>query len=108
MALFEYRVYEATPGKLPALHSRFQNTTFNYFRKHVIGIVGFWDVVVGTSNELHYMLRFDDMAHRDRAWGAFQADPGWIQDRAATEVDGPLVQRVHNVFLRETPYSPLS
>jgi hypothetical protein len=107
MALFEYRVYEAVPGKLPALHHRFKNITLAYFTTHGIGVVGFWDVVVGTTNELHYITRFDDLAHREKAWGAFQADEGWKRDRAETERDGPLVARVHNQFWQATEYSPL-
>jgi hypothetical protein len=78
-----------------------------YFTKHGIGVVGFWDVVAGTSNELHYLLRFEDLAHRERAWGAFQADEGWHRDRAETEQGGPLVARVRNQLWRATEYSPL-
>jgi len=107
MALFEYRVYEAIPGKLAALNRRFQTITLGYFQKHGIGVVGFWEAVAGTSNELHYILRFDDLAHREKAWGAFQADEGWVRDRAETERDGPLVGRVRNQFWRATEYSPL-
>jgi hypothetical protein len=106
MALFEYRVYEVVPGKLPALHRRFQTMTLGHFKRHGIGVVGFWDVVVGTTNELHYITRFDDLAHRDKAWGAFQADEAWIRDRAETERDGPLVARVRNQFWKATEYSP--
>jgi len=69
MALFEYRAYVAVPGKLPTLHRRFETMTLGHFKRHGIGVVGFWNVLVGTSNELHYILRFDDMAHRDKAWG---------------------------------------
>ena len=107
MALFEYRVYEAATGKLPALHRRFETKTIGYFQKHGIGVVGFWDVVTGTSNELHYLLRFDSLAHREAAWGAFQADEGWHRDRAESEVDGPLVTHIRNQFWRNTAYSPL-
>lgn len=107
MALFEYRVYEAVPGRLPALNKRFQTMTLNHFKNHGIGVVGFWEAVVGTTNELHYILKFDDLAHRERAWGAFQADPNWQRDRAETERDGPLVARVRNQFWRATEYSPL-
>ena len=107
MALFEYRLYVAAPGKLGALHRRFQTMTLGYFKRHGIGVVGFWDVVVGTSNELHYIVRYDDMAHRDKAWSAFQADEAWQRDRAETERDGPLVAHVRNQFWRETEYSPL-
>ncbi len=81
--------------------------TMGYFKKHGIGVVGFWDVVAGTSNELHYLLRFDDLAHRERAWVAFQAAEGWHRNRAETEQDGPLVARVRNQFWHATEYSPL-
>ena len=59
MALFEYRVYEAVPGKLPALHSRFQTMTLGHFKKHGIGVVGFWEAVAGTTQRaaLHPALR---------------------------------------------------
>jgi hypothetical protein len=107
MALFEYRVYEAVPGKLPALNRRFQTITLGYFEKHGIGVVGFWEAVAGTSNELHYILQYDDLGHREKAWGAFQADEGWLRDRAETERDGVLVARVHNQFWKGTDYSPL-
>ncbi|HTD78047.1 MAG TPA: NIPSNAP family protein [Chloroflexota bacterium] len=107
MALFEYRVYEAVPGKLPALNRRFQTITLGYFQKYGIGVVGFWEAIVGTTNELHYILRYDSLAHREQAWGAFQADEGWARNRAETERDGPLVARVRNQFWRATEYSPL-
>jgi hypothetical protein len=107
MSLYEYRVYEVVPGRLPALNRRFQEITLNYFKKHGIGVVGFFEEVVGTTNELHYILKFDDFGHRERAWGAFQADEGWIRDRAETEKDGQIVARVRNRFWRATPYSPL-
>ena len=107
MELFEYRVYETVPGRLPALNKRFQTMTLGHFQRHGIGVVGFWEALVGTTNELHYILRFDDMAHRERAWNAFQADPNWQRDRAETEKDGPIVARVRNQFWRATEYSPL-
>jgi NIPSNAP len=107
MAVFEYRVYEVVPGRLPALHKRFQFTTLGYFQKHGISVIGFWEAMVGTTNELHYLLRYDDMAHRERAWGAFQADEGWIRDRAASEADGPIVARIRNQLRRATEYSAL-
>jgi hypothetical protein len=70
-------------------------------------VVGFWEAIVGTTNELHYILRYDSLAHREQAWGAFQADEGWARDRTETERDGPLVARIRNQFWRATEYSPL-
>jgi hypothetical protein len=81
--------------------------TLGYFKKHGIEVVGFWEALVGTTNQLHYVLRFNDMAHREQAWTAFQSDEGWIRDRAATEADGQIVARVNNQFWRASSYSPL-
>ncbi len=107
MALFEYRIYEVVPGRMPALNKRFETMSLGYFKKHGIGVVGFWEAIAGTSNELHYVLRYDDLAHRQRAWDAFQADEGWQRDRAATEADGQIVARIRNQFWGASSYSPL-
>jgi len=105
--IYEWRVYEATPGKMSALHDRFQNVTLKLFEKHGIKVVGFWEVVIGTSNTLYYMLAYESMAQREKAWNAFMADPEWIKARRESEKDGPLTQRVVNMLLRPTAYSPL-
>jgi hypothetical protein len=105
--LYEYRRYEANPGKLPALHRRFAEVTLPIWQKHGIRVVGFWEAVFGTNNELHYMLQWEDVAERDRKWEAFQSDPEWLSARAKTEEDGPLVARLTNSLWRPTKYSPL-
>lgn len=104
--LYESRVYTAVPGKLPALNDRFANHTIGYFKKHRIGMMGFWTDEIGTSNQLTYILSFDSMGDREKKWTAFQADAGWHQVRAETETEGPLAAKVHNAFLRPTAYSP--
>ena len=106
--IYELRFYEVTPGKMQALNDRFANITTKFFQKHGIKVIGFWTQVIGTSNELVYMLAFDNLAHREKAWGAFQADPELIKARAGTEPDGvPLTARVRNMMLQPTAYSPL-
>jgi hypothetical protein len=105
--IYELRSYEVLPGRMPAMHARFQNHTIGIFRKHGIEVVGFWDVVIGTSNVLHYILRFDDLGHRERAWATFLADPDWLRVRAESEKDGPIVARIRTEIWRPTPYSPM-
>lgn len=105
--LYEWRVYEAVPGKMGALNDRFQNITLKFFERHGIRVVGFWEAVVGTTNTLYYMLAWESLAQREKVWAAFQADAEWIKARAATERDGPLVQRITNAILRPAPYSPM-
>ncbi|MFQ6075780.1 MAG: NIPSNAP family protein [Candidatus Bathyarchaeia archaeon] len=105
--IYEWRVYEVVPGRMAALNDRFAKTTTRLFEKHGIKVIGFWQAIVGTSNTLYYMIAFKDMAHKEEAWNAFITDPEWIKARQETEREGPLVERVVNLLLRPTPYSPL-
>ena len=105
--IYELRSYEVVPGRMPNLNARFQNHTLGFFDKHSIKVVGFWEALVGTSNVLHYLLAFDDLGHRERAWAAFQADEGWIKARADSEKDGPIVAKVRNEIWRPSTYSPM-
>lgn len=106
--LYELRIYEALPGKLPALNARFENHTLRFFAKHGIKVVGFWTTAVGpSSNELTYLLAFESMADREQRWTAFAADPEWLAVKRETEKDGPLLANIRNQFLFPTSYSPL-
>ena len=49
--LYELSVYNAMPGKLPALLSRFQNHTLRIWEKHGIRQAGFWTTLIGESNQ---------------------------------------------------------
>jgi hypothetical protein len=105
--LYEMRVYDVIPGKLAALNARFEKISLRYFDKHGIKVVGFWTDVIGRTNQLTYMLAYDDMAHREEAWGAFQTDSDRLREFEETERDGLLVARVTNTLLRPTAYSPM-
>ena len=105
--IYELRIYDAMPGKLPALNDRFANITLGYFEKYGLKVVGFWTDDVGTSNRLTYLLAFNDAAHREQAWAAFRADPERVRAFAETEREGPLVERIQNTILRPTSYSPM-
>jgi hypothetical protein len=105
--LYEWRVYEVVPGKMGALHARFQKIALKFFEKHGIKVVGFWEAVIGATNTLYYMLVWENMAQREKVWNSFQSDPEWIKARQETEKEGPIVQRVVNTLLSPTPYSSL-
>ena len=106
--IYEYRVYEAAPGKLEALNARFRNHTLGIFERHGIKNIGYWTASVGDySDRLIYIVAFEDEGHRERAWAEFSADPEWKRVRAESEVDGALVARVFNSLLSPTDYSPL-
>jgi hypothetical protein len=104
--VYELRIYDAMPGKLPALHDRFAKHTMSLFEKHGMTNVGYWTEDVGTSNRLVYMLGHAGLGAREKSFAAFGADPVWQQARAESEKEGPLVRVSRHSILRLTPYSP--
>jgi hypothetical protein len=106
--IYELRTYEAAPGKIAALQARFRDHTTGLFERHGMQIIGFWTYAHGGwSDQLIYLLAFEDVADRDAKFAAFEADPEWQKARAASEADGTLTRRIRSDLLRPTDYSPL-
>ena len=106
--IYEYRVYEAMPGKLEELHARFRDHTVKLFEKHGFKNIGYWTADVGEPNDrLIYIVSFEDAAQREKAWQSFSNDPEWHSVVAESEAKGKLVKRVLNSTLVPTDYSPL-
>ncbi|MCW5624349.1 MAG: NIPSNAP family protein [Burkholderiales bacterium] len=107
-AIHELRIYHCMPGRLPDLHKRFETVTLKIWEKHNIRPIAFWTVVVGDSNQdLYYVLEWNSMAEREQAWTAFATDPEWIEKRIESEKNGPIIERVSNLFLQPTRYSKI-
>jgi len=106
--IYELRIYTANPGKMGALQARFRDHTCRLFEKHGIKNIGYWvNTIGGRSDELWYMLAFEDMAQRDAAWRAFATDPEWQEARRKSEENGPLVHHIENRIMAPTDFSPL-
>lgn len=106
--IHELRIYTAHPGKMGELLTRFNDHTLGLFEKHGITNVGYWmNSIGGRSDELWYILGFENLAHREQAWADFAADPDWKKVRAESELNGPLVHHIENRILNPTRFSPL-
>jgi hypothetical protein len=104
--LYELRIYECVPGRLPDLLTRFDTITLKLWEKHGIKQAGFWTTLIGGSNQmLYYLLAWDSLAEREQKWGKFAADPEWLQARAKTEANGAIVAKVTNEILAPTSFS---
>ena len=104
--LYELRVYDCCPGRLPALLNRFQNHTTKIWERHGIRQGGFWTTLIGNSNHrLTYFLVWESLAEREQKWAKFQADPEWNKARAESEKDGPIVANVVSEILTPTAFS---
>ena len=107
--LFELRTYTSPPGKLPELHRRFREHTTALFAKHGMTNVGYWTPQdsARSQNTIIYLLAFPNRQARTDAWAAFGRDTTWQRVRAASEVNGRIVEKVESVFLEPTDYSPM-
>lgn len=104
--IYEMRVYEAVPGRLPDIIKRFETKTIAIWEKHGIRQAGFFTTMVGEhSQHLTYFLAWESLAEREKKWGAFMVDPEWLAARAETEKNGPIVARVSNQLLAPTAFS---
>ena len=104
--IHELRLYHAMPGRLPDLLRRFETITLGLWARHGIRQAGFWTTLVGeSSHRLTYLLEWHDLAERDTRWTAFQSDPEWIEKRAETERNGPIVYDISSSLLVPTGFS---
>ena len=107
--LYELRIYDCCPGRLPALLDRFNTITLKNWERHGIRQAGFWTPVIGESNQqLVYLLAWESLAEREQKWNAFQADPEWIEKRAETEREKPIVANVSSQIMAPTSFSSVS
>lgn len=106
--IYEQRIYTCLPGRLPALNKRFESVTLKLWQKHGFRPVGFFTTLVGEDSlDLTYLLAWESMGERERAWAAFMSDPDWLKARADSEKDGMIVARIRNQILAPTAYSAL-
>jgi hypothetical protein len=106
--IYELRIYHCAPGRLPALHDRFQNITLKIWEKYGIEPAGFFTSLIGPTNQtLTYLLKWDSLADRETKWNAFVSDPDWIAARVTTEKDAIIIERIDNSFLSPTAYSAM-
>ena len=104
--IYELRIYDALPGRMPALLKRFETQTLRIWERMGIRQGGFWTTVIGPSHlQLTYMLVWESMAEREAKWEAFMTDPEWSRIRVESQLDGPINDRVSNYFLQPTAYS---
>lgn len=101
--LYELRVYYVNPGKMKPLQDRFANVALHYMKKHGIKPLLFMEAVIGTSNQLTYILEWESLAQREKCFTAFMGDPGWLAARAESEKDGAFLVRTNNTILSEVP-----
>lgn len=108
--IFELRTYESPNDKaLGRKVKMFGDGEIAIFRRCGMLPVFFGQTLFGHDlPSLTYMLAFDDLASRDKAWRAFSSDPEWQKLRATPGLaDAEIVSNIGNSILRPLPFSPI-
>ena len=58
------------------------------------------------TNCLTYVLEFENLAAREKAWSSFLADPEWKKVYSESNQNGQIVIKVENRIFTPTDYSP--
>jgi hypothetical protein len=105
--VFELRIYEShsEPAARRKVHMFNEGGEIPIFRRTGLTPVFFGETLVGPRMpNLVYMLAFDDLAARDRAWDAFREDPDWKR-LSADPFYKDTVSTITDFILRPTAYS---
>lgn len=108
---FELRQYHSPTGsQLKALHERFAGPEIHVFHRSGIFPILYTSGLVGANlPNLTYLIPFDSLGAREKAWDAFSADPEWIKARKdSIDAHGQIVAVTNLSIYRATAYSPVS
>jgi hypothetical protein len=107
-AVFELRIYKATPGRLGKLDARFRDHTCSLFEKHGIQNVAYWHPTDEPNSKDHliYVIRHNSRGDAKKSWRAFGADPAWKKAARESGV-GPLAKPPESTYMKATDYSAI-
>jgi hypothetical protein len=108
---FELRTYHSPTGsQLRGLHQRFAGPEIKIFHRSGIHPLLYSSTLFGANMpNLTYLIPFDSLAAREKAWSSFSADPDWIKARDESIAKfGQIVSVSDIAIYRATPYSPIS
>lgn len=106
---FELRVYHSSSSTiLRALHERFAGPETKIFARSGIHPVLYSSTVFGGEMpNLTYLIPFDSLAAREKAWDTFSGDPEWLKVREESNRNGQLVSVSNISIYRAVAYSPV-
>ncbi len=108
--IFELRTYHSPTWKqLRALHERFSGPEIQIFRRVGVHPILYSSTLIGPQlPNLTYLIPFEDLAAREKAWNAFSADPEWIKVRKESiDRHGQISSVMQMSLWRATSYSPI-
>jgi NIPSNAP len=108
--VFELRTYESrTTLSLKSKIEMFNQEEIKIFRDCNFAPVFFGETIVGTRMpSLTYMVGFDNMEEREKAWAKFVSSPDFNRIKVKPGwTDPEVVSNIRSAFLRPTPFSQI-
>nr|AIQ77674.1 protein converting hydride meisenheimer complex to product x [Nocardioides sp. JS1661] len=90
-------------GRAQDLHRRFADHTLALWREMALDVQGFWNVA-DDPHRIVYIVRFGSVAEAQAHWAEFSTDPRWLDIKAASEQDGPLIESISVTYLSSPDY----
>lgn len=108
--IFELRTYESKNAfSLRNKIEMFNQEEIKIFRASGFAPIFFGEAITGPRlPHLTYLVGFDNMAARDKAWDMFRVNPDWARVKNKPGwTDAEAVSNIHASFLRPTGYSQI-
>jgi hypothetical protein len=108
--IYEVRVYHSpTQRQLEALHARFAGPEIKIFHRVGVHPILYSSGLFGQNiPNLTYIIPFENLAAREKAWDAFGQDPEWIKVRKESiDRSGQISIHSQVSLYRATAYSPI-
>jgi len=127
--IYELRIYTLNPGKITLFEKRFAEASWPLFKKHGIRMLASWRVAKLPEAEevvtpygrflpssgaqfdgekVAYLVSFESVEARDKAWKSFIEDPKWGKALDAWEGDERCVCGETFFLLDPMSFSPLA
>jgi hypothetical protein len=110
LRVFELRTYESrTTRSLSNKIGMFNQEEIRIFRDCNFAPVFFGETIAGARMpSLTYLVGFDNMEEREKAWAKFIASPDFNRIRVRPGwTDAEAVSNIHSAFLRPAPFSQI-
>jgi NIPSNAP len=107
--VFELRIYHALPGKLPAMESRFRDTTSKLLVKHDLNVIGYWipdSKSPAWDNTFVFLLAHSSREEAEKNWREMAADPVF-QEIIKSEQKERLLDKADTTYMQPTDFSPM-
>jgi hypothetical protein len=105
--IYEQSIYTVIPGKEKTL-VKHMSEVFPFVEKYGGKVMGIFQTTIGNSNEISYILIFNDLAHREKVFQSIGNDMevATVHERHVSE--GPTHYNAVNKILRSTEWSSTS